>query len=135
MAQVLLGRPERVTAVAGQWREPTLPVEDNSIVVMSYPHAMATAEGAWGQIGQPTAGYLATIWGTRGSVTFGPGRGGRLWTTTADQPTGVEITPPTPAPHMANGTAHFLWALETGRQSAGIRKRFSTRRSDRRSRE
>ena len=73
---------------------------------------MAVAEGAWGQIGQPMAGYLATIWGTRGCVTLGPGRGGRLWITTADQPTSVEITPPAPPPHMANGTAHFLWALE-----------------------
>ncbi len=116
MAQVLLGRPEGVTAVAGQWYEPALPVEDNAIVVMRYPRALATAEGVWGQVGQPTAGYLATIWGRNGSVTLGPGRGGRLWTTTAEQPTSVEITPPTPAPHMANGTAHFLWALETGNE-------------------
>jgi len=113
MAQVLLGRPEAVTAVVGGWCEPALPVEDNAIVVMRYPCAMATAEGVWGQVGQPTTGYLATIWGARGSVTLGPGRGGRLWTTTAEQPTSVEITPPTPAPHMANGTAHFLWAVET----------------------
>lgn len=116
MAQVLLGRPDRVTAVVGQWREPVLPVEDNAIVVMSYPRAMATAEGAWGQVGQPATGYLATIWGARGAVVFGPGRGGRLWMTTADDPAYVEITPPTPAPHMANGTAHFLWALETGNE-------------------
>jgi predicted dehydrogenase len=114
MAQVLLGRPETIMAAVGQWYEPALPVEDNAIVVMRYPHAMATAEGVWGQVGQPTAGYLATIWGARGSVTLGPGRGGRLWTTTAEQPTSVEITPPTPAPHMANGTAHFTWALATG---------------------
>jgi predicted dehydrogenase len=113
MAQVLLGRPQRVTAVAGQWREPALPVEDQAIVVMSYPRAMATAEGTWGQVGQPTTGYLATIWGTRGSVTVGPGRGGRLWQTTAEQPASVEVTPPEPAPHMANGTAHFLWAVQS----------------------
>lgn len=114
MAQVLLGRPERVSATVGQWREPPWPVEDSAIVVMSYPRAMATAEGAWGQIGQPTTGYLATIWGTHGAVTFGPGRGGRLWLTDADQPTGTEITPDEPPPHMTSGTAHFLWALETG---------------------
>ncbi len=113
MAQVLLGRPQGVSAVAGSWYDPPLPVEDNAIVVMRYPKAIATAEGAWGQVGQPTTGYLATIWGTGGSVTLGPGRGGRLWTTTAEQPTSVEITPPAPAPHMANGTAHFLWALTT----------------------
>ena len=73
MAQVLLGRPERVTAVAGQWYEPALPVEDNAVVILSYPKALATIEGAWGQVGQPTTGYLATIWGTQGSVTLGPG--------------------------------------------------------------
>lgn len=115
MAQVLLGRPQRVTAVAGQRYEP-LPVEDHAIVVMSYPRALATAEGAWGQVGQPVTGYLATIWGTRGSVTLGPGRGGRLWQTTAEQPASVEIAPPQPPPHMANGTAHFLWALRTGNE-------------------
>lgn len=114
VAQVLLGRPQRVTAAVGQWREPVLPVEDSAFVIMNYPRAMATAEGAWGQIGHPTTGYLATIWGTQGSVAFGPGRGGRLWTTTAEKPETVEMTPPNPAPHMANGFAHFLWALETG---------------------
>ena len=113
IARALMGRPEHITCVAGKRYEPALPVEDNAIVVMSYPKATATAEGVWGQVGQPITGYLATIWGTNGSVTLGPGRGGRLWTTTADEPTSVEIEPPTPAPHMANGTAHFLWALET----------------------
>lgn len=116
LAQVLLGRPERVTAVAGKWYEPPLVVEDNAIVVMSYPQAMATAEGAWGQVGQSTTGYLATIWGTRGCVTVGPGHGGCLWQATAEQPASVEITPPTPPPHLADGTAHFLWALETGNE-------------------
>ncbi len=116
MARVLLGRPRHVTAVGAQWYDPPLPVEDNAIVVMRYPQAMATAEGAWGQVGQPITGYLATIWGSRGSVTFGPGRGGRLWKTTKEEPASVEITPPEPAPHMANGTAHFLWAIETGNE-------------------
>lgn len=114
MARALLGRPERVTGVTGSWYEPPLPVEDNAVVILGYPRATATIEGAWGQVGQPTTGYLATIWGTRGSVTLGPGRGGRLWTTLADEPANLKITPPQPAPHMANGTAHFLWALETG---------------------
>lgn len=113
LAQVLLGRPESVTAVGAQWYDPPLPVEDNAIVVMRYPRAMATAEGAWGQVGQPTTGYLATIWGSNGSVTLGPGRGGRLWTTTAERPESMEITPPAPPPHMTSGTAHFLWALRT----------------------
>ncbi len=114
MAQVLMGRPEKVTAVTGRRYQPVLPVEDNAIIVMNYPRAMATAEGAWGQVGHPITGYLATIWGTRGSVTLGPGGGGRLWTTSAEQPATLEITPPAPMPHMANGTAHFIWALETG---------------------
>jgi predicted dehydrogenase len=114
VAQVLLGRPQRVTAAVGEWHEPALPVEDSAFIVMSYPRAMATAEGAWGHIGHPTTGYLATVWGTHGSVAFGPGGGGRLWVTTVDQPETVEITPPALAPHRSNGFAHFIWALETG---------------------
>ncbi len=113
MTRALMGRPDRVTAVASKRYEPPLPVEDNAIVVMSYPQATATAEGVWGQVGHPLTGYLATIWGTNGSVTLGPGRGGRIWHTSADKPEGEEITPPDPAPHMIHGTAHFIWALET----------------------
>jgi predicted dehydrogenase len=115
MAQVLLGNPQRVTAIVGQLQRPDFVVEDNAIVVMSYPRAMATAEGAWGQIGHPVAGYLATIWGTRASVTFGPGRGGRIWTTAEGQEN-VEVTPAQPARHMASGAAHFVWALATGNE-------------------
>jgi len=114
LANMLLGRPTNVTGIIGHLWQPDLPVEDNAIVVMSYAQAMATAEGSWGQIGQPMTGYLATIWGTNGAVVVGPGRGGRVWTTSAQKPEYVEVTPPQPEPHMANGTAHFLWALATG---------------------
>ena len=55
MTRALMGRPERVTAVASKRYEPPLPVEDNAIVVMSYPQATATAEGVWGQVGQSTS--------------------------------------------------------------------------------
>jgi predicted dehydrogenase len=116
LANVLLGRPTRVTAVAGQLRDEMLPAEDTAMVVMSYPRAMATAEGSWNQVGQPVSGYLATIWGTSGTVVVGPGRGGRLWSITAAQPAPLEVTPPQPEPHMANGSAHFLWALSTGNE-------------------
>ncbi len=116
MASMLLGRPTSVTGIVGHLREPDLPVEDNAIIVMSYPEAMATAEGAWGQVGQSVTGYLATIWGTNGAVVVGPGRGGRVWTTSAEKPEYVEVTPAEPEPHMASGTAHFLWALSTGNE-------------------
>lgn len=114
MASTLLGRPTQVSATVGKLRRPEFPVEDNAIVVMTYPQAMATAEGCWGHVGQPLTGYLATIWGTGGTIVVGPGRGGRLWSTSVEKPECVEITPPTPEPHLASGTAHFLWALETG---------------------
>jgi predicted dehydrogenase len=116
LANMLLGRPERVSATVGHLRLPELPVEDNAIIVMSYPQAMATAEGAWGQIGQVVTGYLATIWGTGGVVVVGPGRGGRVWSATARQPECVEVAPLSPEPHMASGSAHFVWALATGNE-------------------
>ncbi|MBN2293287.1 MAG: Gfo/Idh/MocA family oxidoreductase [Pirellulales bacterium] len=116
LAQILLGHPQRVTAVTGNLVERELAVEDNAIIVMSYPGAMATAEGAWGQKGVSFTGYLATIWGTNGSVIVGPGRGGKLWMTTADNPECIEVEPPQPEPHMANGIAHFIWAIATGEE-------------------
>ena len=114
LASMLLGRPDRVSATVGHLRLPELPVEDNAIIIMSYAQAMATAEGAWGQIGQAVTGYLATIWGTGGVVVVGPGRGGRVWSATAQKPECVEVTPAAPEPHMACGSAHFVWALATG---------------------
>ena len=55
-------------------------------------------------------------WGSKATVMVGPGRNGRLWKTTAENPECVELTPPQPEPHMANGIAHFIWALTTGSQ-------------------
>lgn len=114
MASMLLGRPQAVSATVGHLRLRNLPVEDNAIIVMSYADAMATAEGAWGQIGQAVTGYLATLWGTGGVVVVGPGRGGRVWWATADRPESVEVTPGPTAQHMACGSEHFVWALATG---------------------
>ena len=116
LAQVLLGQPERVTAVTSRMRDSEFSVEDTAIIVMSYPHAMATAEGSWNLVGQPWTGYLATIWGTKATVMVGPGRNGRLWRATAENPECIELTPPQPEPHMANGISHFIWALTTGNE-------------------
>ena len=116
VAVVLLGRPERLTGIVRRLGDPDLAVEDNAMIAMSYPRAMAVAEGSWTQVGSPTTGYLATIYGTKGAVIVGPGAGGRLWMAKDQHNKNVELTPPPPAPQMANGTAHFLWALETGNE-------------------
>ena len=107
-------------AVSGRLHNMEFSVEDSAIIVMSYPRAMATAEGSWNLVGQPWTGYLATIWGTKGTVIVGPCKGGRLWSATAEKPECVELTPPASEPHMTNGIVHFIWALNTGKRVPSV---------------
>lgn len=113
LARVLLGQPERVTGVEGRYRKDRLPVEDNAILLMSYPEAMAIAEGSWSEVGNLTA-YAAVIHGEEGTILVEPGAGGRLIRASLEAEDGSELEVGDVAGEMSSGTAHFLWGIETG---------------------
>jgi predicted dehydrogenase len=49
LARTVLGRPASVTAVAAHLRKAGLESEDNAVVVLRYPRALALLEGSWTQ--------------------------------------------------------------------------------------
>ncbi len=115
LAVTLLGMPQRVTGVTGRLVKEPIRVEDNALVVMSYPRAVAVAEASWTQVGKLT-GYITAIYGDRATLMVEPRAGGRLWMATADEPQGVVVELPEQDPHLVNSAAHFAWGVSTGNE-------------------
>jgi predicted dehydrogenase len=112
LAQAMLGSPAGVSGVKlNTGLKPDLTLEDNAILVMTYPHALATSEASWTQIGKMTA-YTTVFFGGEGTLMVEPRHGGRLLKATRQAPDGVEIpVPPVPA-HLETASAHFLRLIE-----------------------
>ena len=110
LARAVLGVPSRVTAVAGRLIKEDQLTEDNAVVLMSYPRAIAISEGSWTQIGELTQ-YIATIYGTRGTLQVEPRPNGRLLLATAEQPSGVPVEVPALPEARRSAVSHFLDAI------------------------
>lgn len=110
LARVLLGQPDAVSALAGNFCRDDIEVEDNAVILMRYPRAMAIAEASWTQAGK-TGSYTPVIYGERGSLLVGPRATFGLSRADLDDPAGTEIEVPQPPEHLANASAHFLWAI------------------------
>ena len=112
LAEVLLGRPDSVTGIKIQTGlKPDLTLEDNAILVLKYPDAIATTEASWTQIGKLSA-YGTFIYGSEGTLVVDPDYGGKLIKATRDIPEGEEIAVPESTPDMNTASQHFLAAVE-----------------------
>jgi predicted dehydrogenase len=113
LARVFLGVPNRVTGVSGRLVKEDILVEDNGILVMSYPGAMAVSEGSWSQIGKLSS-YITMIYGTQGTLMMEPRVGGRLLLADEAHPDGAPLDVPAPPESARTATAHFVHCLRTG---------------------
>jgi predicted dehydrogenase len=120
LCRLVLGQPERVTAVTPAPRKPGLVSEDNAIAVLSYPRGLGLLEASWTQIGgEPAFGMI--VYGDRGTVIVHQPRAthegervgpGRVQLVT---PSGSRVVEPPPLPRdQRDGPTHFLWRLRTG---------------------
>ena len=67
LCHAILGQPAAVTAVSARLRKEDLPAEDNAIVILRYPRALAVLEASWTQIGgEPGFGMI--LYGDAGTV-------------------------------------------------------------------
>jgi predicted dehydrogenase len=67
LARSMLGRPAAVTAVTARLRKPDLAAEDNAVVILRYPRALALIEGSWTQIGGEPA-FAVVVHGDAGTL-------------------------------------------------------------------
>lgn len=115
LSRALMGLPARVTGVTGRCLKEDILVEDNAVVVMSYPRGLSISEGSWTQIGNLTQ-YVATIYGSRGILQVEPRTSGRLLKATAEEPEGVVVPLPEQPAALRSTTAHFVDCVRSGRE-------------------
>tara|TARA_R110002096_G_scaffold83431_21_gene193500 strand:- start:2267 stop:3265 length:999 start_codon:yes stop_codon:yes gene_type:complete len=112
LAEVLLGKPTRVDGLKiNTGLKPDLTLEDNAMLLLSYPHALATTEASWTQIGKLTS-YSTTLYGSEGTLLIEPGPDGKIHLATSEQPDGQELQVPDQPAHLKNASLHFLAAIE-----------------------
>lgn len=73
MARFLMGMPEAVMAVRGNYTKDYPLCDDNGTLLLRYPKGAAVLEGTWSQIGSDGAGN-PTLYGTEGTATLMDGR-------------------------------------------------------------
>jgi predicted dehydrogenase len=120
LCRIVLGQPQRVTAVTPPPRKPDLVAEDNAIAVLSYPRAIGLLEASWTQIGGEPA-FAMIVYGERGTLLVLQPRmtregqrveSGRVQLVTS---TGSRILEPPPLPlDQRDGPTHFLSRLRDG---------------------
>ena len=112
LAQVLLGRPD--TVMGARLRtglKQNLLLEDNAILILKYPQAIATTEASWTQIGKLTS-YGTVIYGSEATLVVDPDHGGKLVKATREKPEGIELEVPATEPHLESASHHFIMAIE-----------------------
>jgi len=126
LARSALGRPRSVTAVAAHLRKEGLPAEDNAVVVLRYPRALAVLEGSWTQIGGEP-GFAVIVYGDTGTLLVHQPRAvregqavgaGRVQVVTASGSRVVE--PPALPADERDGVTYFLSRLRDGRPMDGL---------------
>jgi len=126
LARAILGPPEAVTAVAAHLRKPDLDAEDNAVVVLRYPRALAVLEGSWTQVGAEPA-FAMIVYGDAGTLIVHQPRAiregqkvgaGRVQIVTGQASETIE---PSPLPaEERDGTTYFLSRLRGGRPIEGL---------------
>ena len=126
LCRTVLGQPAAVTAVAAHLRKEGLPSEDNAVVVLRYPRALALLEASWTQMGGEP-GFAMIVYGDRGTLIVhqprpvreghkvGPGH---VQLVTRESSEAIE-PPPLPADET-DGPAYFLSRLRSGRPIEGL---------------
>jgi len=114
LCRLLLGQPERVTAMTPPPRKPGLVAEDNAVAVLSYPRALGLLEASWTQIGGEPA-FALLVYGDRGTLLVHQPRpvregerveAGRVQLVTS---AGSRFFDPPPLPpDQRDGPTHFL---------------------------
>jgi predicted dehydrogenase len=126
LCHAILGRPASVTAVSACLRKEDLPAEDNAIVLLRYPRALALLEASWTQIGGEP-GFAMIVYGDAGTALVHQPRPtregqtvgvGQVQLVTRD---GSQWIDPPPLPtDQRDGPTYFLSRVRDGRPVEGL---------------
>ncbi|MBC8103107.1 MAG: Gfo/Idh/MocA family oxidoreductase [Cytophagales bacterium] len=117
MASRLLGAPSRVTGLRGVLAKDYPLPDDNAIVTMQYPHALAVAEASWTQVtGYATNNPVA--YGSTGALSVNTGDRTLLLLRPGQAP--ESIMPSTPVAPYRSGPEYFIHGLMTGAAFEGV---------------
>ena len=119
LARYLLGQPSRVNGTVGHCLKDYITLDDNAIIVMQWPRAIAISEASWTQIGHLTS-YHAAIYGSEGTLVVEPGGKGRLLLANAAHEDGIEVDVPPLPEGMRNASDFFLTHISQGLPIDGI---------------
>lgn len=109
LASHWLGRPRSVVGVAGRLIKDYIDVDDNAILLMKYPHALAVTEASWTQAATD-GGANPSVFGTQGTLSI---CGSRVRLARGERE--VEwIDPEPPAPGRRNGAEYLVSCLRSG---------------------
>ena len=119
LARYVLGQPSRVTGIVGRLAKDYITVDDNAVILMQWPRAMAIAEASWTQIGHLTS-YVTAIYGTEGTVVVEPPPHARVLLATREHDQGIEVNVPELPPELGSATGYFLNQLTRGAPIEGL---------------
>lgn len=119
LARYMLGQPSRVVGVVGHLLKDYITLDDNAIITMQWPRAIAVTEASWTQIGHLTS-YVAVLYGSEGTLLVEPGAKGRLLLATREHEDGIEVTVPALPAEQRSATAYFLDCIVNNKPIEGI---------------
>jgi len=112
----LIGQPEGVMGLGGRYVKENIQAEDNAVLLLRYPKAMAIVEGSWSQFASDTAwkAYcvpLLAVYGSEGSILWKHWSDETITLITEDYPEGKEIKPEPPPKEMENAAEYFAYCI------------------------
>lgn len=129
MARLLLGLPNRTQATIGRLQKDYIAVDDNAILLLRYPGAMAVIEATWTAAG-PVLDSGPVLYGRDGTLVARrqPPRGegqaaashGDILHVSRDEPEGRSLVPPPLPEGERTAVEYFLTCLAAERPIEGL---------------
>ncbi|MFT5370318.1 MAG: putative dehydrogenase [Candidatus Latescibacterota bacterium] len=113
MCVLFLGSPHEVVGVAGRLLKTHLPVDDNGMMILRYPHAMCRLEMTWTEAVAHKPPHDVMIYGTEGTIVAGSNT---VMVYTRDNQEGVEVPVDALPEGQSNGPEHFIACIQEGRE-------------------
>jgi len=117
MCVQILGTPQQVVGMAGRLIKTHLPVDDNGMMLIRYPHAICRLEMSWTEAVPHKPPHDILVYGTEGTAVAGR-EGVELYT--RDDKEGKTISPDELQAGRTNGPEYFVNCIQNDEDSEGM---------------